>query len=496
MTDTEAGAVEAGAATAAVDSSSLLEEILSETEFKPDNEHFEVAKAGIEAFVKKLLSDKPTDRIDPAVVDAMIAEVDERLSDQLNEILHHEEFQGLEAAWRSLQFAVERIDFRQNIRVSVLSATKDELLEDFEDQNMDIPLSRLYRLVYTDEYGQFGGRPYGVLCANHEFDAGGQDLKLLQSMAAVSAMSHAPLISNVGADFFGKASYEEVAKIKDIPTLFEGPKFASWRGFRDSEDARYVGLCGPRMLLRLPYGKDTIPVKTFNFTENCTGHHDRYLWGPTSVALVTRIADSFAKYRWAPNIIGPKSGGTVDGLPLHHYEALGETQTKVPTEILISEKMEYDLSGQGLISLCYRKESDNAAFFSANSAQRPKTFGDTEEGIRAETNFRLGTQLPYMLIMTRLAHYVKVLQRENIGSWKERRELERELNNWLSQYVSDQEDPAPGVRSSRPLRKADVKVSEVPGEPGWYRSVIRVQPHIKFMGANFELSLVGKLDKE
>ena len=212
--------------------------------------------------------------------------------------------------------------------------------------------------------------------------------------------------------------------------------------------------------------------------------------------FATRVADSFAKYRWCPNIIGPQAGGSVEALPLHQYESMGEVQTKVPTEIMLTERREYELSEEGIIGLTFRKDSDNACFFSANSVQKPKTFGQSAEGKAAETNYRLGTQLPYMFIMTRLSHYLKVLQREQIGSWKERSTLETELNTWLGQYVSEMDDPPAGVRSRRPLRAAKIKVEEVEGQPGWYKCSIQVRPHFKYMGASFELSLVGKLDKE
>jgi type VI secretion system protein ImpC len=248
-------------------------------------------------------------------------------------------------------------------------------------------------------------------------------------------------------------------------------------------------------LLRLPYAQDTIPSKTFNFQEDVLDDHDSYLWGHASVAFAARVADSFAKYRWCPNIIGPQAGGTVENLPLHVYEAMGETQTKIPTEIQLTERREFELSEEGFIGLVYRKGADNACFFSANSPQRPKLFGNSVEGKVAETNYRLGTQLPYMFIVNRLAHYIKVLQREQIGSSKERSDLERELNKWIGQYVVNMDNPAPTVRAKRPLRDAQVSVEDVEGQPGWYRCAIRVRPHFKYMGADFTLSLVGKLDK-
>jgi type VI secretion system protein ImpC len=252
----------------------------------------------------------------------------------------------------------------------------------------------------------------------------------------------------------------------------------------------------PRFLLRLPFGQNTVPVKAFNYEEEVVGSHEKYLWGNSAFALATRVADSFAKYRWCPNIIGPQAGGAVEDLPLHQYEAMGELQTKCPTEVMLTERREYELSEEGFIGLTMRKDSDNACFFSANSAQKAKYFGQSEEGRNAEMNYRLGTQLPYLFITCRLAHYIKVLQREQIGSWKERADLERELNKWINQYVADQDVISADIRSRRPLRKAAITVEDVPGHAGWYKVDMKVRPHFKYMGAFFTLGLVGKLDKE
>jgi type VI secretion system protein ImpC len=484
------------AAGAAAVSPSLLDEILSEAKIKPKDEGYDVARRGVEAFITEMLApNRSEERVDKALVDAMIAEVDRRLTAQVNEIMHHQEVQKLESSWRSLKFLVDRVDFRENIRVEMLNVSKEDLLKDFED-SPEVVKSGLYRLVYSNEYGVFGGKPYGLLLGNYDFGPGPQDVDLLRKCASVAAMAHAPFIANASPEMFGEQNFLNLPNLKDLKSLFEGPQYARWHSFRESEDARYVGLCMPRFLLRLPYGEKSIPVKAFNFNEEVVGHHDRYLWGHASTAFATRVADSFAKFRWSPNIIGPQSGGAVEMLPLHQYEAMGEIQTKIPTEVMLTERREYELSEEGFIGLVFRKDADNAAFFSANSAQKGKFFGSTPEGKAAETNYRLGTQLPYMFIMTRLAHYVKVLQREQIGSWKERSDLERELNQWLSQYIADMDDPAPAVRSRRPLRAARVTVEDVEGQPGWYRCSLQVRPHFKYMGASFTLSLVGKLDKE
>jgi type VI secretion system protein ImpC len=483
-------------AAATLQDSSLLDDILSETKLKAGDDGYEVAKRGVQAFITEMLApNRQNERVDKAVVDAMIAEIDMRLSSQVNVILHHEQFQKLESSWRGLKFLIDRVDFRENIRVSLLNVSKEDLLADFED-SPEVPKSGLYRIVYSNEYGVFGGKPYGVIVGNYDFGYGPQDIQLMQKCASVAAMAHAPFISNASPEMFGEKSFLTLPNLKDMKSLFEGPQYARWHSFRESEDARYMGLCLPRFLLRLPYGEKTVPVKDFNFNEDVIGNHDRYLWGMASTAFATRVADSFAKYRWCPNIIGPQAGGSVEGLPLHQYEAMGEIQTKCPTEILLTERREYELSEEGFIGLTFRKDSDNACFFSANSCQKPKFFGNSPEGKAAETNYRLSTQLPYMFIMTRLSHYMKVMQREQIGSWKEKADLARELNTWIGQYVADMDDPAPGVRSRRPLRKAAIVVEDVEGQPGWYRCGLQVRPHFKYMGASFTLSLVGKLDKE
>ncbi len=475
---------------------SLLEEIVQATRLKPADEAYSITRKGIEALITQLLEPgRETFKVSKAGLDDMIAEIDRKLSRQVDEILHHRDFQRLESAWRSLDFLVDRTDFRENIKIEILHVMKDELLEDFEDAP-EVVKSGLYKTVYTSEYGQFGGKPYACLIGNYEFGAGPQDIRLLQHTAAVAAMAHTPFIAASAPDFFGIDDYTTLPNLKDIKSILEGPQYIKWQSFRETEDARYVGLALPRFLLRLPYGPETQPVRSFNYQEKVSASHEYYAWGNAAFAFATRISDSFAKYRWCANVIGPRGGGAVEDLPLHQYEAMGAIQTKIPTEVLVSERREFELAEEGFIALTMRKGSDNAAFFSANSVQKPKYFGISKEGKEAELNYKLGLQLPYMFIISRLAHYLKVIQRENIGTWKERADLEIELNNWIRQYVSDMDNPMPGVRSRRPLRQAEIGVEEVPGEPGWYRVSLKVRPHFKYMGAYFTLSLVGKLDKE
>ena len=493
MADTEG---QAQAQQAAASEGSLLEEILQQTKLKPSDEGYEIAKKGVEAFIAELIAPKSAfDKADKRAVDLMIAEIDKKLSRQVDEVLHHPQVQKLESAWRGLKLVIDRTDFRENVRIDLLNVSKDDLLTDFED-SPEIVKSGLYKLVYTAEYGQFGGRPYGAMIANYDFGPGPQDVALLGKVAAVAAMSHAPFIAAAGPKFFGSDNFLKLPNLKDLKTVFEGPQYAKWNSFRDSDDSRNVCLTLPRFLLRLPYGETTVPVKAFNYEESVRGSHQAYLWGNAAFAFATRLTDSFAKWRMCTNIIGPASGGAVEDLPLHQFESMGEIETKIPTEVLISERREYELSEEGFIGLAMRKGSDNACFFSANSCQRAKTYGKSKEGKDAELNFRLGTQMPYMMVVNRLAHYLKVLQREQIGSWKERADLERELNNWIQQYVVDMDNPTPAVRSRSPLRAAEITVEDVPGEAGWYKVDMKVRPHFKYMGAFFTLSLVGKLDKK
>jgi len=494
MPDAEnAGATQPAAAAA---EGSLLEEILQQTKLKPSDEGYEIARKGVEAFIAEMLAPKAAfDKADKRAVDLMIAEIDKKLSRQLDEVLHHPDVQKLESAWRGLKLVVDRTDFRENIKLEVLNVTKDDLLSDFED-SPEIVKSGLYKLAYTAEYGQFGGRPYGAMIANYDFGPGPQDVALLGKVASVAAMTHAPFIAAAGPKFFGGGDFLKLPNLKDLKSIFEGPQYAKWQSFRDSDDARNVSLCLPRFLLRLPYGEATVPVKAFNYDEGVRGTHESYLWGNASFAFATRLADSFAKWRMCANIIGPASGGAVEDLPLHQFESMGEIETKIPTEVLISERREYELSEEGFIGLAMRKGSDNACFFSANSCQKAKTYGKTKEGKEAELNYRLGTQLPYLMIVNRLAHYIKVLQREQIGSWKEKADLHRELNDWIRQYVVDMDNPSAAVRSRCPLRAAEITVEDVPGEAGWYKVDMKVRPHFKYMGAFFTLSLVGKLDKK
>jgi type VI secretion system protein ImpC len=474
----------------------LLDNIISQTSLSQEDETYGVVKSGVGALISELLKSKnEAEKVNKAIVDRMIAEIDAKISAQMDEILHNEKFQALESRWRGLYMLVERTDFRQNIEMEIINVSKEELLEDFEEC-LDITQSGLYKHVYTSGYGQFGGGPVGTIIADYQLSPSNMDMKFLSKVASISAMSHAPFISSAGPKFFGLESFEGLPDLKDIQDVMSSPQFAAWRGFRENEDSRYVGLTLPRFLLRPPYDPEDNPISKFVYKEDVSSSHEDYLWGNTVYAFASRLTDSFANFRWCTNIIGPNSGGAVTDLPVHTFDSMGDIEMKIPTEVLVSDRREYELSEQGFIPLTMRKGSNNAAFFAANSAQAPKIFANTPEGKDAELNYKLGTQLPYLFAITRMSHYIKILQREHIGSWRERSDLERELNKWIKQYIADQENPSAEIRSQRPFKAAQIVVEDVAGEPGWYRVKMSLRPHFKYMGASFELSLVGKLDKD
>jgi type VI secretion system protein ImpC len=476
-----------------IEEGSLIEQVISYTRVKPADETYDIAKLGVQTLLREIFVRSDTEsRIDKRYVENLIDELDQRLGRQVDEILHHPTFKELERPWRSLKFLVDRTEFSENIKIEFISVTKEKLKDDFDDA-ADIVDSGLYKTVYTNEFGQFGGEPYGVIIGDYEITPNASDMALMHNMASLSAMTHAPFISAAGKEFFGIENWDELANLKNLDSLFEGPQYIKWRSLRDTDDARNLGLTLPNFMLRPTYG-ESIPVRSFNYHESVDRKND-YLWGNAAFAYATRLTESFASYRWCPNIIGPQSGGAVVDLPVDVVERNGRLEAQGPIEAMISDRKEYELSELGFIPLTLRKESDNAVFFSSSSIQKPKKFSNDEEGRQAELNFRLGTQLPYLFIVNRLAHYVKVLQRENLGSWKSRVDLEQELNKWIKQYVADQNNPSPSTRSQRPLRKAELKVEEVETDPGWYTVSLQVTPHFKFMGANFTLSLSSMLER-
>jgi type VI secretion system protein ImpC len=482
--------------TSNVQETSLLDSIVAQTSLTQEDDTYGVVKSGVGALIEELIkSDNQDEKVNKSIIDKMIAEIDEKISAQMDEILHHEQFQALESKWRGLHMLVERTDFRQNIQMEIINVSKEDLMEDFDD-SLDITQSGLYKHVYTSGYGQFGGEPVGTIIADYQLSPSNVDIKFLNKVASISAMSHAPFIAAAGPKFFGLDSFEGLPDLKDMEDVMSSPQFAAWRGFRQNEDSKYVGLTLPRFLLRAPYDPEDNPISNFVYKEDVSKHHEDYLWGNTVYPFASKLTDSFANYRWCTNIIGPKSGGEVRDLPVHTFESMGDIEMKIPTEVLVSDRREFELSEQGFIPLIMRKGSNSAAFFAATSAQEPKVFPNTPEGNEAQLNYKLGTQLPYLFAITRMSHYIKVLQREHIGSWRERADLERELNKWAKQYVANQENPSAEIRSKRPFKDIAINVDDVEGDPGWYKVRISLRPHFKYMGASFELSLVGKLDKD
>jgi type VI secretion system protein ImpC len=430
------------------------------------------------------------DKLDKNFLDSVISEIDKKLTAQVNEIMHHPDFQKLESAWRGLRFAVDRTDFRANIKIELLNCPKSKLLEDFSEAPETVQ-SGLYRQLYTQEYDQAGAAPFTCIVGNYEFDASPQDMSLLENVTKVAAATHCPFISSVGHRFFGQKSMEALAAVPDLSGIFKQAEYIKWNSFRDSEDSRYVGLAVTKFLLRHPYGEGN-PVKTFHFEEDVIGKAENYLWGNPAFAFLANVNRSFAKNGWAVNIRGPQAGGKVEDLPVHVYEAAGGTQLRIPTEIMIDDTRELELAENGFMPLTVYKNHDFAAFFSAQSAQRPKKYSTSD----ATANAKLSARLPYLFLVSRLAHYLKVMQREVIGSSKEREDVEKDLNNWINGLVTKDPSPTEEQKAKWPLRAAQVEVAENPDNPGYYQVSMRVRPHFQVEGVNVDLSLVSRMSKK
>jgi type VI secretion system protein ImpC len=430
-------------------------------------------------------------KIDKVMLDQQIAAIDEKISAQLDAILHHPDLQKLESAWKGLKFLVDRTDFRKNIKIEMIDISKQTLLEDFEDSPETIQ-SGLYKHIYTQEYDTPGGEPVGAIVSNYEFTSKPQDITLLQNISKVSASAHCPFIGSVGAQFFNKKNAHELPAIEDLANYMERAEYLKWKAFRESEDSRYVGLVLPKFLLRLPYGPDTTPVKEFIYKEQVTGdQHDKYLWGNASFAMAANLARSFADNGWCVQIRGPEAGGKVEDLPIHLYDVGRGNQMKIPTEILIPETREFEFANQGFIPLSFYKNRNYACFFSANSAQKPQLYDDPN----VTANSRINSRLPYIYLTSRLAHYLKVIQRENIGATKNATVLQDELNNWIRNLVTEMKAPSPQVAAQRPLSAAQVTVSEIADNPGFFRVAMAVSPHFQVEGIDVNLQLVSQMPK-
>jgi type VI secretion system protein ImpC len=425
-----------------------------------------------------------------AMLDARIAEIDELLSDQLNAILHDKEFQKLEASWRGLHYLVDRSETSTKLKIRVMQATKKELLRDMEGAS-EFDQGALFKKVYEEEYGVFGGEPFGALIGDYEFGKHPQDISLLKRISQVAAMAHAPFISAAAPSLFGFENFENISEVRDLAQIFQPADYAKWKSFRESDDSRYVGLCVPHILMRLPYGQETKPVDAFRFEEGVDGTDiSKYLWGNAAYAMGARLTEAFALYGWCASIRGVENGGLVQDLPLHSFiNARGEVENKCPTEVIITDRREKELADLGFMALTHCKKTDYAAFFSAQSCQKPSEYDDD----LATANARLSTQLPYILMTSRFAHYLKAIARDKIGAWMSRSECELWLNKWIMNYVLEDDNASGEYKSKQPLREARITVEDDKKRPGCYRAIAHLRPHFMLDELTVSLRLVSEL---
>ncbi len=469
----------------------LLDQILTEGRMARDDFQKERAKDMIGEFVNQVMSGELTmsKNMDVAI-NARIAEIDRLVSAQMNEIMHNEAFQKLEGSWRGLHHLVKNSLTGPQLKIRVMSVTKKELLKDFE-RALEFDQSSLFKKIYEEEYGTFGGAPFGALIGDYEFGNHPQDMALLQNIAGVAATAHAPFLSAASPDMFGWDTFGEMTEVRDISKIFDRTEYMKWRSFRESEDSRYVGLTLPHVLGREPYGEATKPTETFRFEEDVDGKdHKKYLWSNAAYSLGTRLTEAFSMHGWCVAIRGVEGGGLVDSLPTHTFETdEGEIAMKCPTEVAITDRREKEFADNGFIPLVHCKGTDYAAFFATQSANKAKKY-DTDE---ANANARLSTQLQYLFAVSRFAHYLKSMMRDKIGSFMSRKEAEIFLNRWISKYVLEN-DVAPAEQKAKyPLREARVDVSEIPGKPGAYRAVAFLRPHFQLDELSVSLRLVADL---
>jgi type VI secretion system protein ImpC len=425
-----------------------------------------------------------------AGIKARIAQIDEAITAQLNEVMHSPEFQQMEASWRGLHYLVMNTETGTMLKLRLMNVTKSELLSDMEKAT-EFDQSALFKKVYEEEYGTFGGNPFTVLVGDYEFGRHPQDIATLEKLSSVAAAAHAPFIAAASAKLFDMDSFTELGIPRDLAKGFESTELVKWRSFRESEDSRYVVLTLPHVLLRLPYGPDTVPVEGFNFKEDVDGRdHRKYLWGNPAYALAQRINNAFALYKWCAAIRGVEGGGLVEGLPAHTFKTdEGDIALKCPTEIAITDRRENELNNLGFISILHRKGTDQAAFFGGQTTNKPKMYNTNE----ANANSRISGMLPYMLAASRFAHYIKVIMRDKIGSFMTRDNVQKYLNTWIADYVLLNDDAPQSVKASYPLREARVDVFDIPGKPGCYRAVVFLKPHFQLDELTVSIRLVAEL---
>lgn len=468
---------------------------LLDKEFKPKSDR---SKKAVEDAVKTLAEQalQFTTLISSDVmesIESMIAEIDKQLSDQVNLVMHNEEFQKLEGAWRGLHHLVNNTETDEMLKIRVLNISKKDLhknLKSYKGTAWD--QSPIFKKLYEEEYGQFGGEPYGCLVGDYYFDHSPPDVELIGQIAQISSAAHAPFIAAAAPTLMQMDSWQELSNPRDLTKIFTTPEYAAWRSLRESEDARYIGLAMPRFLARLPYGAKTNPVEEFNFEEDTEGaDHNKYTWANSAYAMATNINQSFKAFGWCSRIRGIESGGLVEGLPTHTFPTDdGGVDMKCPTEIAISDRREAELAKNGFMPLIHRKNSDVAAFIGAQSLQNPAEYDDPD----ATANANLAARLPYLFATCRFAHYLKCIVRDKIGSFKEREDMQKWLQSWIMNYVDgDPANSSEQVKARKPLAAAEVVVEEVEGNPGYYTSKFFLRPHYQLEGLTVSLRLVSKL---
>ncbi len=494
MAELEAqGSALAGVTLEGNDFASLLKK-----EFKPKTAE---AKSAVEQAVQTLaqqaLADTNIIGSDAIkTIEGMIAALDVKLTEQVNRIIHHEDFQKLESAWRGLHYLVNNTETDEQLKIRVLNVSKQDLgktLKRFKGTAWD--QSPLFKKLYEEEYGQFGGEPYGALVGDYHFDHTPPDVELLTEMAKVAAAAHAPFITGASPTVMQMESWQELANPRDLTKIFGTPEYAAWRSLRESDDARYLAMCMPRFLARLPYGAKTNPIDEFDFEEDTAdADHNKYSWSNAAYAMAVNVNRSFKEYGWCSRIRGIESGGAVENLPTHTFPSDdGGVDIKCPTEIAISDRREAELSKNGFLAMIHRKNSDFAAFISGQSLQKPHEYDDAD----ATANAALAARLPYLFACNRFAHYLKCIVRDKIGSFRSRESMENWLNEWILNYVDgDPQNSSEEVKARRPLAAATVEVEEVEGQPGYYQSRFFLKPHYQLEGLTVSLRLVSKLPSE
>jgi type VI secretion system protein ImpC len=467
-------------------------------EFRPKSDEAKSAvEAAVQTLAKQALANVKLISSDTvSSIEAMIAALDRKMSEQINLVLHHEDYQKLESAWRGLSYMVNNTETDETLKIRVMAISKQDLgktLKRYKGTAWD--QSPLFKKLYEEEYGQFGGEPFGALVGDYHFDHSPPDVELLGEMAKIAASAHAPFITGAAPSVMQMESWSELANPRDLTKIFTTPEYAAWRSLRESDDARYLAMCMPRFLGRLPYGAKTSPVDAFNFEEDTNGaDHNKYAWCNAAYAMATNINRSFKEYGWCSRIRGIESGGAVENLPSHTFPTDdGGMDMKCPTEIAISDRREAELSKNGFLTMIHRKNSDFAAFIGAQSLQKPAEYDDPD----ATSNAALAARLPYLFACNRFAHYLKCMVRDKVGSFKTREAMERWLNSWIMQYVDgDPTNSSEQTKAERPLAAAEVVVEEVEGAPGYYQSKFFLKPHYQLEGLSVSLRLVSKLPSE